>query len=59
MMPNSRRKGKEGELELTRKFRAEGYDAHRSTQYCGNTGEAADVDDWFELYREWEAGRKE
>ena len=112
MMPNSRRKGKEGELELSRKFRDEGYDAHRSAQYCGNTGEAADViglpgihveckrvehlniddaldqakhdafaggkkvlpavfhrrnntrwkvtmdiDDWFEMYREWEAGR--
>lgn len=41
---NSKRKGKNGELELVRLLRANGYDkARRSAQYCGNTGAAADV----------------
>lgn len=42
-MTNSRRKGKEGELEFARVCRDEGYSARRTAQYCGNTGEAADV----------------
>lgn len=106
---NSKRKGKAGELEFARLCRDNGYDARRTAQYCGNTGEAADViglpgihvevkrverlnvqeavdqakrdsnpgeipavfhrrnrcewlvtmkaSDWFNLYREWEAGR--
>ena len=41
-MTNSRRKGKAGELEFSRLCRAEGYDVHRTAQYCGKTGEAAD-----------------
>lgn len=40
---NSRRKGKAGELEFSRLCRAQGYSARRTAQYCGNTGEAADV----------------
>lgn len=42
-MPNSKQKGKRYELELTNLLKAEGYDAHRSAQYAGNTGQAADV----------------
>ena len=40
---NSRSKGKRYELELAREFRDRGYDARRTAQYCGNTGDAADV----------------
>lgn len=40
---SSKRKGKIGELEIVRLLKAEGYDVHRSAQYCGNTGDAADV----------------
>ncbi len=32
---NSKRKGKEGELEMARYMRARGYDAHRGQQYRG------------------------
>lgn len=40
----SRDKGKRGELEFAALCREEGYDAARRTaQYCGKTGEAADV----------------
>ena len=108
----SREKGKRGEQELVRLIREQGYDARRTAQYCGKTGEAADViglpgvsieckrveklniydainqaqrdaeaagrgdlpavfhrknncewlvtcraEDWFRLYREWEAGK--
>ena len=106
---NSRAKGARFERLLASKFREQGYDAKRTVQYCGKTGQAADVDglpgihveakaqermqlydwmaqakrdsagtgnlpavfhkknnadilvtmrmdDWFELYREWEAG---
>ena len=108
----SREKGKRGELELVRLIKENGYEARRTAQYCGKTGEAADViglpgisieckrveklniydaiaqaqrdaeaagrgdlpvvfhrknccpwlvtclaDDWFKLYREWEAGQ--
>ena len=43
-MTNSRRKGKVGELEVVRLCKAEGYDAHRTAQFCGNNEEgAADV----------------
>ena len=40
---NSRQKGKRGELEVARLCRAHGCDCRRTAQYCGNTGEAADV----------------
>lgn len=40
---NSKKKGKLGELELARKLREYGYETRRTAQYCGNTGDAADV----------------
>lgn len=39
----SREKGKRFERELARALRSYGYEARRTAQYCGNTGEAADV----------------
>ena len=39
----SREKGKRGERMWTSLCREEGFDAHRTSQYCGNTGEASDV----------------
>ena len=42
-MVNSRDKGARFERELAYRLREYGYDAHRSAQYCGNTGAAADV----------------
>lgn len=40
---NSRAKGVRYELELVRKLKEYGYDAHRTAQYCGKTGQAPDV----------------
>ena len=40
---NSKQKGKRGELEFVRFCCDQGYEARRTAQYCGNTGEAADV----------------
>ena len=40
---NSKVKGKRFELELAAKLREYGYEARRTAQYCGNTGDAADV----------------
>lgn len=111
MTINSKQKGARFERTLASQFRERGYDARRTAQYCGNTGDASDViglpgihveakhqermnlyewmaqairdaeagggnalpavfhkknnaeilvtmrlDDWFSLYREWEAG---
>lgn len=111
MAVNSRAKGARFERLLASRFREYGFDARRSVQYCGKSGEAADIvnlpgihveakhaeqmrlyewiaqakrdaeaggkgnlpavfhkknyaeilvtmtlDDWFNLYREWEAG---
>ena len=42
-MPNSKDKGKRFELFLTHKLQDYGFNARRSAQYCGNTGDAADV----------------
>ena len=39
----SREKGKRFEREVAAMFKEYGYDASRSAQYCGKTGEAADV----------------
>ena len=39
----SREKGKRGERMWASVCRDNGFDAHRTSQYCGNTGEAADV----------------
>lgn len=107
---NSKQKGARGERELASKLREHGYDCRRTQQYCGYTGDAADLtglpgihveckrterlslydavnqakrdaaetdelpavfhrrnnhewlvimtlDDWMNLYREWEAGQ--
>lgn len=43
MAVNSKQKGARFERQLASKFREYGYDARRTAQYCGNTGEAADV----------------
>lgn len=43
MSVNSKAKGKRFELELAGLFREYGYDARRTAQYCGNTGDASDV----------------
>lgn len=40
---NSKQKGARFERLLASRFRDEGYDARRTAQYCGNTGDAADV----------------
>ena len=39
----SRDKGKRGERMLARFLREHGYDCRRTSQYCGNTGDASDV----------------
>lgn len=39
----SREKGKRFEREVAAKFREYGYEAARSAQYCGKTGDAPDV----------------
>jgi Holliday junction resolvase len=38
-----REKGKRGEREIARLLKDMGFNAHRTQQYCGNTGDAADV----------------
>ena len=43
MAINSKEKGKRFERALASRFREYGYDARRTAQYCGNTGDAADV----------------
>lgn len=40
---NSKQKGARFERTLASKFREFGYDARRTAQYCGNTGDASDV----------------
>ena len=40
---NSKQKGARFERTLASKFREYGYDARRTAQYCGNTGDASDV----------------
>lgn len=42
MAKYSRDKGKRGEREWASLCRAEGFDVHRTAQYCGKTGDAAD-----------------
>lgn len=42
-MTNSKDKGKRGEIEVVHILKAHGYHARRTAQYCGNTGDAADV----------------
>lgn len=43
MAVNSKQKGARFERALASQFRFYGYDARRTAQYCGNTGDAADV----------------
>ena len=43
MAVNSKRKGANFERKLASIFRDYGYDARRTAQYCGNTGDASDV----------------
>ena len=43
MSVNSKKKGKAGELEVAHILQEHGYDARRTAQFCGNTGDAADV----------------
>lgn len=40
---NSKQKGARFERQLASKLREYGYDARRTAQYCGNTGDASDV----------------
>ena len=40
---NSKQKGARFERQLASKFREFGYEARRTAQYCGNTGDASDV----------------
>lgn len=43
MTINSKQKGARFERTLAKRFREYGYEARRTAQYCGNTGEASDV----------------
>lgn len=43
MAINSKRKGKDGELELANILKSKGYDCRRTAQYCGNVEDAADL----------------
>ena len=43
MPVNSKQKGARFERSLASKFREYGYEARRTAQYCGNTGDASDV----------------
>lgn len=40
---NSKQKGARFERTLASRFREYGYEARRTAQYCGNTGDASDV----------------
>jgi len=42
-MLNSKNKGKASELEVVHILQEHGFEARRTAQYCGNTGDAADV----------------
>lgn len=43
MTINSKQKGARFERLLASRFRDQGYEARRTAQYCGNTGDASDV----------------
>lgn len=45
---NSKTKGKVGELELVHYLNEKGYNVRRTSQYCGQTGDASDITglDW-------------
>ena len=44
MSINSKRKGKKGELYVVNRFKEEGYDCNRTSQFKGNTGRADDIE---------------
>lgn len=48
----SRDKGKRGELTIAHYFQEHGYDARRSAQFNGKTGQAADVTGVYGLHLE-------
>lgn len=43
MALNSKQKGARFERSLASRFKEYGYEARRTAQYCGNTGDASDV----------------
>ena len=43
MTINSKQKGSRGEREVAELIRRHGFEARRTQQYCGNTGDASDV----------------
>lgn len=43
MSVNSKEKGKRYEREIANWLKEQGFDARRTAQYCGNTGDASDV----------------
>lgn len=43
MAINSKKKGAKGEREFAAFCREQGYDCRRTSQYCGQTGDASDV----------------
>ena len=43
MAINSKQKGARFERQLASRFRDHGFEARRTAQYCGNTGDASDV----------------
>lgn len=43
MAVNSKQKGARFERQLASRLREHGYEARRTAQYCGNTGDASDV----------------
>lgn len=43
MSKAQREKGKRGEREIANMLKEMGFDARRTAQYCGNTGDASDV----------------
>ena len=51
-MINSKQKGARNEREVAEILRKHGFEARRSAQYCGNTGEAADVTSNFPFHIE-------
>lgn len=51
-MPNSRDKGKRGELEACQLLDGLGFDCRRSVQYCGRAGDADITCDRFEVHIE-------
>lgn len=44
MSINSKQKGAKGERELANKLKDYGYNCRRTQQFCGNTGQADDVE---------------